>query len=599
MSSLKTPQQQQLYTLAAIGKRLLPFARPYFGKYVVGLALLIVTALLTLLPPFLLKLMIDSGIHGKNFAALNLFAAASILVIILASFSRGIMEYLLEWLSAHFIADVRETLFEHVLRQSMEFFGASKAGDIVSRLRVDITAVYGVLVNTFLGAISEISQIVGISIFLLYLNWRLGLVALSFVPVLIVVLRRSGRRLHSLSVTVRDKDAGLQEFFQERMNYVSTVKLFHREAFEKRGHRSISEEVIRVILARVKYKFRSLFFVAGLTSIAGILVMWYGGALVITAGMTFGALFAFYVYTTRLYSPVQSLVNRSIDIYNGVASVQRILEYLDLRPAIAEPRVPIALRAPRGAIEFDSIDFTYPNASEPVFRQLSLVIEPGETVAFVGSSGAGKTTLAHLLCRLYDVDSGAIRIDGIDIRDLSFEDLYSAVGIVPQDTAMFNASVEDNIRYGRPDASPEEVVSAATAAEIHSFLSRLPAGYRTIVGPRGMKLSGGQRQRLALARMLLKDAAIWILDEFTSSLDSQSEALVFENLDPLLRDKTAIVIAHRLSTIVAADRVVVLQDGRIAEIGTHRELYGKGGLYRRFFDRQSPVMHDSLLTRVG
>jgi ABC-type multidrug transport system fused ATPase/permease subunit len=597
--SLEQTSEPQYYSFIALGKRLIPFARPYFGKYILGLVLLVVTALLSLAPPFLLKLLIDSGIRHKDFFWLDVLAVALIVVIVISNVTRGAMEYLHEWLSAHFIADLREKLFEHVLRQSMNFFTGAKLGDIVGRLRVDITAVYGVLVNTFLGAISEVTQIVGIAAFLLYLNWRLALIALCFVPVIAVTLRRSGRRLHGLSLSVRDKDAGLQEFFQERINHVSTIKLFHRESFEKKCHREISDDLIRTTLGRVRYKFRSLFFIAGLTSIASVIVMWYGGARVIEGGMTFGTLFAFYLYTTRLYSPVQSLVNRSVDIYNGLASVQRIIEYLDLRPAVEESRRPISLPSGSGAINFDGITFSYPTSKAPVLRELSLSIAPGEKVAIVGPSGAGKTTLAHLLCRLYDVESGSIRIDGVDIRDLSFADLYGTIGVVSQETSLLNASIEDNIRYGRPEASTEEVIEAAKKAELHAFITQLPQGYRTIVGPRGTKLSGGQRQRLALARMLVKRTKIWILDEFTSSLDSESEALVFENLDPLLRDKTSIVIAHRLSTIVSVDRVVVLRDGNIAEIGNHRELYRQAGLYRRLFDQQMLRLEEPLLSRVG
>lgn len=378
----------------------------------------------------------------------------------------------------------------------------------------------------------------------------------------------------------------LLEFFQERISNINIIKLYHREEHEDGNHKRLADDYIEKTLERVRYKFKSMFIVGTLTSLAGIVVIWYGGHKVIQSSLSVGSLVAFYLYTVRLYGPIQSLANRSIEIYNGMASAERLIEFLDLQPTVYECARPVRLENVRGEIGFDRVTFKYPNSPTPVVEDLSLKIQPGQKVALVGSSGAGKTTLVNLLCRLYDVDSGSIRIDGHNIKELEFKSLYESIGVVSQDTFLFNSTIEENIRFGRVEATHEEVVEAARKAHLHQFITQLPDGYQTIVGSRGMKLSGGQRQRLAIARMILKDAKVWILDEFTSSLDSRSESVVYENIEPLLRDKTTLIIAHRFSTILSADQVIVLQDGRIIEVGSHAHLYRQDGVYRKLFDMQ-------------
>jgi ABC-type multidrug transport system fused ATPase/permease subunit len=570
----------------SIVKRFFPFTRPYFKKYALAILLLIVTSLLSLLPPYLLKLIIDDAIKNGQAHLLDLITLAMAGAIIAAGTSRGVMEYIHEWVSARFIYDLRRHVFNHIQSQSMDFFSTVKIGDILGRLRVDITAVYGVLVNTLLGALSEAVQIIGITFVLFYLDVKLALIAVLFIPPLYFVLTYTGKRLRQLSRVTRDKDVALLEFFQERITNINVIKIFHRERDEDRSHAELSEDFIQATLGRVKYKFTSMFLIGMLTSLASVVVIWYGGHQVIKGALSFGSLIAFYLYVVRLYLPIQSLANRGIEVYNGMASADRLIEYMDLEPTVRESEQPVHLRNVRGEIGFDRVWFKYPNSIEPVIKDLTLEIKPGQKVALVGSSGAGKTTLVNLLCRLYEVDSGGITIDGHDIRDLEFDSLYSSLGVVSQDTFLFNATIEENIRFGRVDATHEEVVEAAKKAHLHDFILSLPGGYSTIVGSRGMKLSGGQRQRLAIARMLLKDAKIWILDEFTSSLDSSSETVVYQNLEPLLQNKTTLIIAHRFSTILSADRVVVINDGSIIETGTHADLYRLDGLYRKLFDNQ-------------
>lgn len=567
-------------------KRFVPFTRPYYKKYALAILLLMVTSLLSLLPPFLLKVIIDDAIKNGQAHLLDLITLAMAAAIIAGGTARGVMEYIHEWVSARFIFDLRRYLFNLIQSQSMDFFAAVKVGDILGRLRVDITAVYGVLVNTLLGAISEAVQIIGIAVLLFYLDVRLALIAVLFIPPLYIVLTYTGKRLRKLSRVTRDKDVALLEFFQERIANINVIKIFHRERHEDRSHADLSEDFIQATLGRVKYKFTSMFLIGTLTSLASVMVIWYGGHQVIKGALSFGSLIAFYLYVVRLYTPIQSLANRGIEVYNGMASADRLIEYMDLKPAVRESERAVRLRSVRGEIRFDKVSFTYPNSPDPVINDLSLEIPAGQKIALVGSSGAGKTTLVNLLCRLYEVDSGSISIDGHDIRELAFDSLYDSLGVVSQDTFLFNSTIEENIRFGRVDATHEEVVEAAKKAHLHDFILSLPAGYGTIVGSRGMKLSGGQRQRLAIARMVLKDAKIWILDEFTSSLDSSSENVVYQNLDPLLQNKTTLIIAHRFSTILSADCVVVIHDGNIIEAGSHAELYRLDGVYRKLFDTQ-------------
>jgi ABC-type multidrug transport system fused ATPase/permease subunit len=574
------------HSIWVIIKRLLPFARPYAWKYALAILTLLITSLLFLLPPLLMKIIIDDAIKGGDAALLNKVAVGMTLAIVLSGIFRGVTDYLHEWAGSWFITDLRRHLFKHVQRQSMEFFSSVKTGEILGRLRVDVMSVYGVLVNTFLGSLNEGVQIVGIVGILFYLNYKLALIAIAFIPLLYLVLTYSGKRLRVLSRDARDKDVAMLEFFQEKMSNIQVVKLFHRERYEDEKHREFSEDFVNSSLTRIRYKFTSIFLIGTITGTASVIIIWYGGHQVIRGLLSFGSLFAFYLYTVRLYGPIQSLANRGVEIYNGLASADRLLEYLDLTPKITESDNPIRLERPRGEVRFSDVTFKYPNSETHVLKGFDLTINPCEKIAIVGASGAGKTTLVSLLCRLYDADSGSIRIDGVDVRDISFDDLYGSIGVISQDAYLFNSTVEDNVRYGRPDATSEEVIEAAKRAHLHDFIMTLPKGYDTVIGSRGMKLSGGQRQRLALARMVLKNSKIWVLDEFTSSLDSASELIVYENLEPLLYDKTTIIIAHRLSTIMSADRVIVLQNGTIMEVGTHRALYQQNGFYRKLFDTQ-------------
>lgn len=575
------------YSTLELGRKIWPFFRKFAVKYSAAMLLLVFTGLLSLLPPYLVKILIDNGVKTGKVGVVNTVAILLFIFTIVSGLTRGLMDFIHEWVSARFIMVLRAELFSRVLKQPLRFFSDVKTGDILSRLRSDTTAVYGVLVNTFIGSLGELVQIVGIAGFLFYLNWKMALLALSFAPLLHLLFRYFSKPLRRMALEVRDKDVSLLDFLQERIANIQLIKLYRREATEEENHARLSLGFVDSILASVRMRFLSIFLIGLLTSAASIVVLWYGGYAALKGTLSVGSLFAFYLYTVRLYSPIQSLTNRLVEIYSSLASVQRIAEFLDLMPSITELGNPRLFQGPViGDIKFRNITFRYPTADKAALRNFNLSIYPGQKVALVGASGAGKTTLVNLIGRLYDVNEGSIELDGIDIRKLRFQDLYDSIGFVPQETFLFDATIEENIRYGREDATSNEIVEASKIAYLHDFVETLPQGYQTIIGPRGTSLSGGQRQRLALARLVLKNAPIWVLDEFTSALDSRSESIVHANLLPLLQQKTAIIIAHRHSTIRIADLVVVVDEGEIKQIGKHEDLYEREGLYRKLFDTQ-------------
>ena len=580
-------------------RRVWGFARPYRGTITVFLASILIAALAALVPPLVVRAILDDAIPDGDRGLIVILAA----VAVLAALGDAALQILQRWCSARIgeglIADLRTTLYDKVQRLPIAFFTRTPTGSITARLNNDVVGAQSALTSTLGSVVSNVVVLLTTLVTMAALEWRLTAMALVVLPLFIVPAKRVGRRLQDISREQMTHNASMNTQMTERFNVSGAllVKLFgdrQRElnTFTARAHAVRDAGVRAAMLGRV-------FFVAlGLVGAVGTAAIYGVGALMVVDGsISTGTLVALAALVTRIYQPLTGLTNARVDLMTSLVSFERVFEVLDAPEPITDAPSAIDLVNPTGAITLRDVVFRYPAADEvavPTMEQqavpgadpdrdvlcgVSLDITPGETVAIVGASGAGKSTLVSLIPRLYDTTDGAVSIDGTDVRRLTLDSLRHAIGVVAQDPHLFHVSIADNLRFARPDANDDDLVAACTAARIHDTIAALPDGYDTVVGERGYRLSGGEKQRLAIARLLLKDPAIMILDEATSHLDNDNEARVQAALDTALDGRTAIVIAHRLSTVRAADRIVVLDDGRIAEEGTHDALVAAGGLY--------------------
>jgi ATP-binding cassette subfamily B protein len=582
-------------------KRVWVFARPYRRTIAVFLAAIFVAALLALVPPFVVREIIDNSIPDKNRDAIKVLAA----IAVIAALTDAGLAIVQRWCSSRvgegLIYDLRGALFAKVQRMPIAFFTRTPTGSITSRLSSDVVGAQSAVTSTLGSVVSNVIVLTTTLAAMIALEWRLTLLTLIVLPLFIVPARRVGTRLQGISREQMGHNAAMNTQMTERFNVsgATLVKLFgsgqrERESFESRARGVRDTGIQSAIYGRVFFVALGLVGAIGTAAIYGI-----GALMVVDGDITDGTLVALAALVTRVYQPLTGLTNARVDLMTSMVSFERVFEVLDAPEAIQEKPGAVDLVAPRGGVEFDNVTFRYPPAVEsaiPTMEQnaglggdtdpdvdvlhgLSLTIAPGETLALVGASGAGKSTTISLLPRLYDVTSGAVRIDGYDVRDLTLDSLRASIGVVSQDPHLFHESIGDNLRYADLSATDAQVIAATKAARIHDTIAALPDGYDTIVGERGYRLSGGEKQRLAIARLLLKDPAIIILDEATSHLDNDNEAHIQAALEHAMEGRTALVIAHRLSTIRSADRIAFIEDGRVAEIGTHTELLAAGGRY--------------------
>jgi len=496
-------------------------------------------------------------------------------------FGRG---YLLHFVGGRIVADLRLQLYAHLLDQPLIFFDERRSGDLLSRLSADTTVVQGVLSDDLLTLFQNGITIVGVAVIILLLDWRLALLTMAVAPLVAGLGMIVGRRTRRLSHQAQEQLGEAASVLEETLTAMRVVKAFVRERFEMARYQTAVEQSFRSELAanRLQSIFQSAMMTAVFAAFAAVL--WFGGREVLAGRLTPGGLISFLFYLTILMGPLQSLSGIYTSFQRAAGGAARVFEVLDTPPAIVDAPAAATLPSSRGLVEVRDLWFHYvPEA--PVLRGVSLIARPGETVAIVGPSGAGKTTLVSLLPRFYEATGGEILVDGHPITSVTMESLRRAMAIVPQEATLFGGTIRQNIAYGRADAGDHEIERAARVANAHDFIRALPHGYDSVIGDRGVKLSGGQRQRVAIARAVLKDPCILLLDEATSSLDNESEALVQEALERLMRGRTTFVIAHRLSTIVNADRIVVLNDGQVVEEGSHSQLMARDGLYHRLYLR--------------
>jgi len=563
--------------------------RPYRAQIALASAALLVSAGITLAFPLVVRYLLDAAFVRASAPALNRIA----LILVGLFAAQALLNFGQVWVltaaAERIIAKLRDDLFAHLVRLSPGFFTERRSGELTSRLATDVTLLQSVMTYQATELSRQVLFLVGGVIMLTLTHPQLTVTTLAVVPVIVGTAWLFGRALKKASTGVQDRVADAMGSADEAFAQIRTVQSFTREAVEARR---FSTQLRDVVIAAVRRaKIRGAFFgVITFCAFGGVvIVLWQGGRLVLARELTPGALVEFLFYAFFVAAAVGSLASLFGNYQEAVGAARRVFELLDTKPTVVDPVSPVALPRPvRGDVRFEHVTFGYGPDLPAVLHDVTFQIAPGEVVALVGPSGAGKTTVASLITRFWDVPNGTVMLDGIDIRRLSLLDLRGAVGLVPQEPTLFSGTVRDNIAYARPNASEDDVMAAARAAHAWEFIARLPEGLETRVGERGVKLSGGQRQRIAIARVFLKDPAVVLLDEATSSLDSESERLVNSAMEQLLTGRSTLIIAHRLSTVRRADRLLVLDGGRIVEEGSHAELLAGSGVYARLYRVQYP-----------
>lgn len=566
-------------------KRLIYYMKPYLRRLAVAIICMVVAAGCNLYVPWIIKDMIDKVLMEKDMLLLNAIAAGIVIVF----FIRGVFyygqSYLISYVGQRVVVDVRMQLYGKLQRVSNAYYDKNQTGAIMSYITNDVGAMQAAIIDNMIEAVTEGSILIGSIVMMFYLDWRLILLTFVIVPMVGYAMKIFGRKMKSSGTLIQERISDVTSVLQETIAANRVVKSFVREDYEYKRFDDANYQSFRANMKNAQVSSLLTPTVEFLAALAVTAILWFGGYEVLNDMMTAGALVAFLTYAVNLANPVKRLSRVYGNMQKCMASAERVFSVIDMDEGIYDKPNAQVMPAIKGHVQFNDVTFGY-KEGEYALEHISLEAKPGQMVALVGPSGSGKSTIANLLPRFYDVTEGSITIDGIDITDVTMASLREQIGLVPQETMLFSTSVMENIRYGRLDATDEEVVAAAKAANAEEFIKDLPEGYATKLGERGLNLSGGQRQRLAIARAILKNPRVLILDEATSALDTESEKIVQDALDKLMVGRTSFVIAHRLSTIFNADQIFVVENGHLREHGTHEELLAAGGLYSNLYNIQ-------------
>ncbi len=575
-------------SLREVFRRFWPDARPFWRWLWLSLVLIIVMPVVDAGAILLFKVLVDDVLTPQDFGAFPKIAAAFLGITLLVGLLGFVGEYLGAWIGENFLHRMRTRVFAHLHTLSVSFFDRRRLGDLLSRLTGDVAAIEGVVLSGVIGIIANLMKILVFTGVLFYLNWRLALASLVAVPVFWTVARVFARRIKIVSREVRARDGSISVVAEESLSNATLIQAYGRESAEVDRFAAQSRGSVRAELAATR--LGALFSpLVDLVQVIGVLTIVGVGIWELAAGrLSLGGLLAFLVFLSQLYAPVQSLGSMSTQLFAAAAAAERIIELLDEQPTVTAPAHPVPLERARGQLSLERVSFAYPDTESDVLNQVSFTALPGQTTAIVGASGAGKTTLLKLLLRFYDPTSGRITLDGHDLRHLDPEQLRANIAIVLQETLLLDGTIADNIRAGRPDATHDQLVTAAKAADAHDFITALPEGYDTRVGQRGRLLSGGQRQRVAIARAMVRDAPILLLDEPTTSLDAEASQRILTPLRRLIAGRTTIIISHNLLTVTDADQILYLDHGRITETGTHAELLTNNNDYAHLYHLHHP-----------
>lgn len=574
-------------------RRYLQFVKPYWKVIIITIVIGIIKFAIPLLTPLALMVVIDDIILNEALPEeeklpqlLKVAGVMFFVFVILRPPIEYYRQYFAQWTGSKVLYDIRDQLFSHIQKLSLRFYANRKVGEIISRVIHDVEQTKNFVITGLMNLWLDLATIIIAIVIMLKLNVWLTLVALSMFPVYAFSIKYFFGRLRHLTRVRSQALADVQGHLHERVQGMSVIRSFALEEYEQEQFAKKNGHFLDKALDQTRWNAKTFMIVNTVTDIAPLLVIFTGGYLVLNESLPLGQMSAFALFMDRLYNPLRRLVNSSTTLTQSIASMDRVFEFIDEEYDIVDKKDAIEMKNVQGEITFSNVSFHYGDENMPVLKSIDLTVQPGETVALVGMSGGGKSTLISLIPRFYDVTAGSILVDGVDIRDFKARSLRQQIGMVLQDNILFSDSVKMNILMGNPEASEAEMIAAAKAANAHEFIMNLPQGYDTPVGERGVKLSGGQKQRIAIARVFLKNPPILIFDEATSALDLESEHFIQEAMEALAKERTTFIVAHRLSTITHADRIVVIENGEITEAGNHEELMALAGSYRRLFDVQ-------------